>query len=53
MEVTNKEVCCRHCGEIIKDLDDCSTEKYWDDDGNHILYHLCPACGEILEEVHF
>lgn len=53
MEETNKEFYCRYCGETIDDLDNCSTEKYWDNDGNHILYHICPECGGNLEKIVF
>ena len=49
----NEEIYCRHCGEKIEDLDDCNTDKYWDNEGNHILYHICPKCMGALEEIYF
>jgi rRNA maturation protein Nop10 len=44
----NKET-CRHCGTEIN-IEECKTDKYWDNDGNHILYHICPECGGMIEE---
>lgn len=44
---------CRHCGEKDIDLYDCETDQYWSDDGDRIVYHKCPNCGEPLEDIDF
>ena len=36
---------CPHCG-YTDDESEFDTDKYWDNDGNHILYHICPKCGK-------
>lgn len=46
-------ICCRHCHTIIDDIDDCETDKYWTNDGDRIVYHKCPECGESIEELDF
>lgn len=43
-------IVCSHCQALISDLDECVTDRYWDNEGNHILYHICPICGKSIEE---
>lgn len=43
---------CRHCGSMI-DVNDCSTDQYWTNDGDRVVYHVCPVCGEAIEEIIF
>ena len=44
---------CRHCNAIIDDIDNYETDQYWTNDGDRIVYHKCPECGEALEELDF
>ena len=34
---------CPECGEKVY-LDDCKTDKWWDDEGNHRMIYIC-KCG--------
>jgi len=43
---------CRHCGSVV-DVDDCSTEQCWTNEGDRVVYHKCPVCGEAIEEISF
>lgn len=43
---------CSHCGADV-DLDDCDTDQYWTNDGDRVVYHVCPECGDSVEETQF
>lgn len=51
MSEEREKAVCSHCGQEIEDLDVLATDKYWDNRGNHILYHICPYCGKSVEEI--
>ena len=51
MSEEREKAICSHCGQEIEDLDVLETDKYWDNSGNHILYHICPYCGKSVEEI--
>ena len=48
-----ENIVCRHCGEKIEDIESCETDQYWTNDGDRIVYHICPECGEALEDIDF
>ncbi len=35
---------CLNCGKKIYEEDVEKTDKYWDDDGNHLMIYTCPLC---------
>ena len=42
---TEHDICkCPECKHAIF-MDECESDKRWDDDGNHILELHCPHCG--------
>lgn len=43
---------CVHCGALVN-LDECETDQYWTDEGDRVVYHVCPECGESVEEIIF
>lgn len=40
---------CDNCG-FTDDRAEFDTDKYWDNEGNHILYYICPKCGKAIYE---
>lgn len=43
---------CRHCSTLV-DLEECKTDQYWTNDGDRVVYHVCPECGEPIETIYF
>ena len=50
--MTYRNMTCPNCEALI-DIDDCVTDKYWTNSGDHVLIHICPECGEVVEDVDF
>lgn len=40
---------CSHCKELV-DIDDCETDSFWTNDGDRVVYHVCPNCNESVED---
>jgi predicted RNA-binding Zn-ribbon protein involved in translation (DUF1610 family) len=38
---------CDNCG-YEDDESEYDTEKYWDNEGNHIICYVCPKCGKVI-----
>lgn len=38
---------CLDCG-YEDEISEYETGKEWDNDGNHILYYICPKCSKII-----
>lgn len=53
VEPKSNLVTCRNCGEENIDLSECETDYYWTNDGDRVVYHKCPYCGEPLEDIDF
>jgi predicted RNA-binding Zn-ribbon protein involved in translation (DUF1610 family) len=49
---SHNEEKCSHCGATV-DLDDCESDKYWTNNGDRIVYHVCPMCGDSVERISF
>ena len=45
----NIKFCC-HCDARVN-IEDCDTDKYWTNDGDHVLFHICPECGDSVEDI--
>lgn len=40
---------CSHCSARV-DLCECETDSFWTNDGDRVVYHVCPECGESVED---
>lgn len=36
---------CYHCNALV-DIDECDTDSYWTNDGDRVVFEICPFCGE-------
>ena len=43
-----KYLICPECGEKLY-IDECETDKWWDEEGNHRMLYIC-NCGQHLYE---
>lgn len=43
---------CYHCNALV-DIDECDTDSYWTNDGDRVVFEICPFCGEAVEAITF
>ena len=41
---------CPYCRNMIEDIEECETDKVWNNNGDHILVRVCPHCGNMIAD---
>lgn len=49
-DIYSKSMKCHSCGTNVE-TDECDTDQYWTNNGNRVVFHICPQCGDSVEEL--
>ncbi|MGN0005323.1 MAG: hypothetical protein ACI37Z_05075 [Candidatus Gastranaerophilaceae bacterium] len=50
VEHTPKKDWCSNCCSPVT-IDDCEAKQYWTNNGDRVVFHICPKCGEPIENI--